>query len=92
MYTEYMPITLKNPRVEEMAREVARLSGRSLTDAIGHALDGELRQLKQSRLGHRRDAVLLDIAKRCGSLPDLDARSADEILGYGADGVTPHGG
>lgn len=86
-----MPITLKNPHVEELAREVARLSGRSLTDSIGHALQLELRTLNQTRRAGRTEAILLDIAKRCGSLPDLDTRPMDELLGYGQDGVTDHG-
>lgn len=86
-----MPITLKNQHVEEMAREVARLSGRSLTDAIGHALTDELCRLKQSRRGPRTENTLLDIARRCGSLPDLDSRTPDVILGYDKDGVFTHG-
>jgi len=32
-------------------------------------------------------ATLLEISRRCGSLPDLDRRSADEILGYDDDGT-----
>ena len=30
---------------------------------------------------------MLKIGGRCAALPDLDTRSADEILGYGDDGV-----
>ena len=86
-----MPITVKNQQVEETAREVARLSGRSLTDAIGHALEEELRQLTQARRAHRTEALLLDIAKRCAALPDCDTRSPEEILGYDQDGGIAHG-
>ncbi len=32
-------------------------------------------------------ATLLEISRRCGSLPDLDPRSADEILGYDEHGT-----
>ncbi len=32
-------------------------------------------------------ATLLEISRRCGSLPDLDPRSADEILGYDDHGA-----
>lgn len=92
MHIEVMPITVKNEKVEEMAREVARLSGRSLTDAIGHALGTQLRQLKQARHAPRTLDVLLEISARCGSLRDLDTRSPDEILGFDGDGVFPHGG
>ena len=30
---------------------------------------------------------ILDIARRCGSLPDLDGRTAEEILGCRDDGA-----
>lgn len=37
-------------------------------------------------LNHRH-RLLMDIIKRSAKLPRLDARSADEILGYGANGM-----
>jgi hypothetical protein len=40
-------ISIKREETEKLAREVARLKGESLTDAIHHALEGEL-----ARLGH----------------------------------------
>lgn len=91
MHIEFMPITLKNDEVEKMAREVAKLSGCSLTDAIGNALQHQLRQLKQARRAPRTKNVLLEIASRCGSLPDRDKRSPEAILGYDDDGVFSHG-
>ncbi len=77
-----MPITVKNEKVENMVREVARLSGCSLTDAIGHALGNQLRQLKQARRAPRTQDVLLEISSRCGALPDVDTRSPEEILAF----------
>ena len=29
-----------------------------------------------------KEKTIMEIAKRCASLPDLDSRSSDEILGY----------
>jgi len=40
-------ISIKREETEKLAREVARLKGESLTDAIHHALESEL-----ARLGH----------------------------------------
>ena len=91
MYHEFMPITLKNDKVEKMAREVARLSGRNLTDAIGHALEDQLRQLNQVQRAPRTRQILMDIAQRCADLPDKDTRSPDEILGYDDIGGFSHG-
>ncbi len=42
-----MGISIKRETTEALAREVARRKGESLTDAIHHALEGELK-----RLGH----------------------------------------
>jgi antitoxin VapB len=39
-----MGIFIKNPEVERKARELARLTGKSLTAAIGQAVDRELEQ------------------------------------------------
>ncbi|MGA0332441.1 MAG: type II toxin-antitoxin system VapB family antitoxin [Kiritimatiellia bacterium] len=91
MNNEGMAITLKNEEVEKMAREVAQRNGTSLTDAIGHALREQLRQIKMARRAPRTEAVLLEISKRCSSLPDKDPRSPDEILGYNNEGFFPHG-
>lgn len=32
------------------------------------------------------DAKLMDISRHCSALPDLDTRSADEIIGYDEHG------
>ena len=37
-----MGIFIKNPEVEKAARELARLQGRTLTDAVGAAVQGAL--------------------------------------------------
>jgi hypothetical protein len=42
-----MGISIKREATERLAREVARLKGESLTDAIHHALENEL-----ARIGH----------------------------------------
>jgi hypothetical protein len=42
-------ISIKREETEKLAREVARLKGESLTDAIHHALEGELSRMRASR-------------------------------------------
>jgi antitoxin VapB len=80
-----MGISLKNDKAEKLARQVAAEAGESLTDAIIHALEERLERLE--RLKGRRSVpdvteALMAISRRCRSLPDLDTRTADEILGY----------
>ena len=44
-----MGISIKREETERLAREVARLKGESLTDAIHHALESELARLDRTR-------------------------------------------
>jgi antitoxin VapB len=84
-----MAFSIKNPKADRLARRVARLTGESLTDAVTESLQQRLDRIEKPR-GRARLADRLDaIAKRCAALPDLDTRSADEILGYDEHGL-PH--
>jgi antitoxin VapB len=82
-----MPISIKNEDVERLARAVAAESGESLTDAVRHALEERLERIRGSRMAPTRVESILEIARRCQALPDLDERSPEEILGYGDDGT-----
>ena len=78
------------PEADPLAREVANLTGESLTEAVRKSFAERLARERLRRGRADGDlAQLLEIGRHCGSLPDLDTRSADEILGYGEDGL-PH--
>jgi len=53
-----------------------------------HIKELEMRLMEQAkRLSNKsnqaaKEQAIIEIAKRCASLPDLDLRSSDEILGY----------
>lgn len=81
-----MAISIRNERAEILAREVARESGENLTQAIIHALEERLQRLRGRRNAANLEKEILNISRRCSSLPDLDSRSPDEILGYNRDG------
>jgi antitoxin VapB len=82
-----MGISIKNDRAEKLARQVAAEAGESLTDAVIHSLEERLERLKGRRSAPDLVETLLAISQRCSSLPDLDTRSADEILGYDEKGT-----
>lgn len=82
-----MALSIRNPLAEKMAREVAVRSGENITQAIIRALEERLRRLDDEQRVAARQEELQAIAGRCQSLPDLDRRSTDEILGYGEKGV-----
>lgn len=82
-----MPITIKNREVEELARAVASETGESLTDAVRHSLEQRLDRVRGSRSAPDTFGAIMEISRRCGSLPDRDTRSAEEILGYDETGA-----
>jgi antitoxin VapB len=61
--------------------------GESLTDAVLNALRERLRreEARRKRPGLRRE--LAKIRERCSSLPVLDSRSPEEIIGYDERGL-----
>lgn len=84
-----MPLSIRNPRVEELARDLAKREGSTMTEAIESALDARLRDAKEGET--RLRSRLGKIAATCAAAPDLDTRGIDKILGYGETGVFGHG-
>lgn len=89
-----MALNIKNPEVERLAAEVARLTGESKTEAIRRALDERRRRLKTVSTYDRRARVLRFLEKKVWpSLPKselgrrLTRAEEDDILGYGPGGV-----
>jgi antitoxin VapB len=76
-----MAITLKDKETDRLAREVAALTGESVTDAIRNALAERLDREKLRRGAPEGLAErLLEIGRHCAALPDLHTRSPDEDL------------
>ena len=82
-----MPLSIKDPETERLARDLARRTGETVTTATRKALEDRLRRIA----GTSRKAALLDdlgaSRRRWKALPILDARSADEIIGYDENGL-----
>ena len=82
-----MAISIRNPKAEELAREVAAESGENLTQAIMHALEERLERLKGRKTAEDLAEDIMKISERCSALPQLDDRTPEEILGYDSKGV-----
>jgi antitoxin VapB len=82
-----MGISIKNDRAEKLARQVSAETGESLTEAIIHSLEERLERLKGRRSAPDLAETLMAISRRSSALPDLDTRSAEEILGYDEKGA-----
>ncbi len=85
-----MALSIKNREVEELARELARLTRKPITEAVR---DGLRREVERAKVAAASSPVpdlserLLAIGRSCASLPVLDSRTPDEILGYDENGL-----
>jgi antitoxin VapB len=82
-----MPLNIKDPATEKAVRELAALTGETVTTAVHRAAEERLQRVRRGQAGRSLAAEILEIGRRCASLPDLDARSADELLGYDEHGL-----
>jgi antitoxin VapB len=83
-----MALSLKDKETDRLARAVAALTGETVTDAIRVALSERL-QRERLRRGEGTNLAeqLMEIGRHCATLPDLDPRSPDEIVGYDETGL-----
>lgn len=84
-----MALTIENPEAERLATELAKEHGTTVTQSVIAALEEALIKVRGRSATRPLLATILEISDRCASLPDLDQRSADEILGYNAHGGLP---
>jgi antitoxin VapB len=82
-----MALNIRNQEAERLADELARETGETKTEAVTKALRDRLTRLRRERAGRRLADELDEIALHCAGLPLLDARAADEILGYDDRGL-----
>ena len=82
-----MVLSIKDSKADRLARELARKTGESITDAVRTALEERLARVRTQQRGRRLADELDEIAERCARLPVVDDREADDILGYGESGL-----
>jgi antitoxin VapB len=85
---QLMALNFEDEETDRLAREVAKLTGETLTVAIRRALAERLER-ERLRPGEGRGLAdrLLAIGEHCASLPDIDPRTPDEIVGYDESGM-----
>ena len=84
-----MPLSIRDPETDRLARELAALTGESMTKTIRVSLKERLARERRRREAEieRRRAAINAIVERFAKLPVLDDRSEDEILGYDEHGL-----
>jgi len=90
-----MALNIKNPEVDKLAGEIARLTGESKTEAIRKALEERRQRLSFAVVRRDRLADLYQFLEReiWPQVPEqilghsIGRKELDNILGYGAEGV-----
>ena len=82
-----MALNIRNRTTEELAATLADLTGETKTEAVTQALRDRLVKIRRQRTGRNLCAELDEIARHCASLPILDSREPDDILGYDEHGL-----
>jgi antitoxin VapB len=77
---------MQSPKLDELARRLARLTGEDVETAVERAIEERLSRVAPV-VPADRNAALNAFFERASRMPVLDSRPADEIVGYGPDGV-----
>ena len=83
-----MPLSIKDPEADQLARNLAQRTGETITQAVITALRERLAR-EQRRDGAIEDLVeeIIEIGRHCAALPLRDTRSPDETIGYDEHGL-----
>ena len=84
-----MALSIRDPETDRLARELAALTGETMTEEIRTALEerlGRERARREQGVERRREAVR-EVLERIWALPVADERCADEIVGYDEHGL-----
>lgn len=79
-------MTIASPKVDELARRLARLTGEDVETALERAIEERLARVAASAAVDPQGA-LRKFFDRVSRMPVKDARPTDEIVGYGPHGL-----
>jgi antitoxin VapB len=82
-----MALNIKDPEADRVVRELAEVTGESITAAITVAARERLDRVRGVAPAQERARRIRALADEFSKLPVLDDRSPDEILGYDEDGL-----
>ncbi len=83
-----MPLSIKAPKTDRLARQLAATTGEtSAGGGVFAMLERHEREERTPESNRQLIADLRAIAHRCASLPVLDTRTEDEIMGWDENGL-----
>jgi antitoxin VapB len=74
---------IKSPQAHRLAKQLSRRMGATMSDAVAHALEEQTQKKGQPVSREKIDVICSEIA----TLPVLDSRPPEEILGYDEFGI-----
>ncbi|MEM9953631.1 MAG: type II toxin-antitoxin system VapB family antitoxin [Chloroflexota bacterium] len=82
-----MELSIKNPQAHRLARELAQLTGQSMTKAVIQALEAEIARKQPHHSVADRRAILHDIRRQCAA--ELPKGLSSDIINdlYDDDGL-----
>jgi antitoxin VapB len=83
-----MALSIKAPEADRLARQLAATTGETMTDAVIVAIRERLE--REARKRQDKTALIEEIrsiSHHCASLPVLDTRTDDEIMGWDENGL-----
>jgi len=75
-----MSLNIKGEKTHRQAKELARLAGETMTEAVDRAVTERLERIRRRRNRKALLKKLLEIGCHCASLPVLDERSPEAML------------
>jgi antitoxin VapB len=79
-------MNIASAKFDELAQRLARLTGEDMETALERAIEERLARVAAIPR-QKRNAALSAFFDRLSNMPVLDRRSADDIIGYGPDGL-----
>jgi antitoxin VapB len=83
-----MPLSIKAPEADRLARQLAAVTGETITNAVIVAMRERLEREERKR--HDYEALLEElraISHHCASLPVVNDLTEDEIMGWDENGL-----
>jgi antitoxin VapB len=82
-----MALSIKNPEVDRLARELAEVTGENMTEAICKALEERLEKEKGRKPGNFMKDEIQCIQDRVTRLQRIDQGSDEDLIGYDEHGI-----
>ena len=82
-----MTLSIKNPKADRLAKELAKATGQTVTDAVITALEANLKAAKVRRVPGDPIDGIADLQAFVAELPDQSPRSPHDVIEHDDHGL-----